>query len=194
MSHTDGEVDRGAAHLPATGVAGPAELVVLLDEGHQPIGTADKQRVHGDNTPLHLAFSCYLFDDSDRLLVTRRALAKRAWPGVWTNSCCGHPGPEEDSADAVRRRVRQELGIEIDQPRLVLPEFRYRATAPDGVVENEFCPVYVARGVGALQPDPAEVVEWRWVDWERFVWLADATPWGISPWAALQVPLLAEAL
>ena len=78
--------------------------------------------------------------------------------------------------------------------RLALPDFRYRATAPDGVVENEFCPVWVARSVQRPRPDPAEVLEWRWADWDRFVTLAEATPWVISPWAARQAPLLAAVL
>jgi isopentenyl-diphosphate delta-isomerase len=195
VSQRSSEPDNRTAHaVPAAGVERPAELVVLLDDGHQPVGTADKQRVHGEDTPLHLAFSCYIFDDTGRLLMTRRALTKRAWPGVWTNSCCGHPAPDEDAADAVRRRVREELRIELTDLRLALPDFRYRATDPDGIVENEVCPVWVARSVQQPRPDPAEVLEWRWADWNLLVTLAETAPWVISPWAARQAPLLAAVL
>lgn len=145
----------------------PDELVVLLDEDGSAVGTADKAGVHHADTPLHLAFSCYLFDGAGRVLVTQRALHKRTFPGVWTNSCCGHPGPGEALADAVRRRVEQELGTTVTDLRLVLPRFRYRAEQ-DGVVENEMCPVFVGTAEGDVHPDPDEVGATRWEPWEEF--------------------------
>lgn len=143
------------------------ELVVLLDEDGRATGTADKATVHHADTPLHLAFSCYLFDDAGNVLVTRRALDKRTFPGVWTNSCCGHPGPDEPFEDAVHRRVSQELGTTVLDLRLVLPRFRYRAEQ-DGIVENEMCPVFVGSATGPVSPDPAEVAEARWEPWTAF--------------------------
>lgn len=62
------------------------EHVVLLDEQDKPSGTLEKYAAHTLNTPLHLAFSCWLFNEDGQLLVTRRSLSKKAWPGVWTNS------------------------------------------------------------------------------------------------------------
>jgi isopentenyl-diphosphate delta-isomerase len=169
------------------------EEVVLVDEAGRPAGTADKATVHGPATPLHLAFSCHLFNERGEYLATRRALSKKTWPGVWTNSFCGHPGPGEDTADAVLRRAPQELGVEVAELRLALPDFRYRATDAAGTVENEICPVYVARLHGDPAPDPAEVAEWKWASPSLLLHAVNATPWAFSPWLALQLPLLAEA-
>jgi isopentenyl-diphosphate Delta-isomerase len=167
------------------------ELVVLLDERGRPAGTMPKAEVHGPDTPLHLAFSVYVFDSAGGFLATRRALGKRTWPGVWTNSCCGHPAPGEDPATAARRRLVQELGLRPARLELALPDFAYRAVAADGIVENEICPVYLAHLDGdpqpAPDPDPEEVADWRWVDWASFRTLATTAPWALSPWAVQQV-------
>jgi isopentenyl-diphosphate Delta-isomerase len=166
------------------------ELVVLLDAEGRRTGTADKATVHGPDTALHLGFSAYLFDAEGRVLVTRRALDKRTFPGVWTNSVCGHPAPGEPVPDAIRRRARRELGIEVGLLRLVLPAFSYRAQML-GLVENEQCPVYA----GWLAPGSElaiardEVAEVEWVRWGDF---ADSVHGGrtVSPWCAEQVPEL----
>jgi isopentenyl-diphosphate delta-isomerase len=169
------------------------ELVVLLDEDGRPAGTMPKAEVHGPDTPLHLAFSVYVFDAEGHLLVTRRALSKRTWPGVWTNSCCGHPGPGEDPAAAAERRLDEELGLHPDRLELVLPDFRYRAVAADGIVEHEVCPVFFTHLDGAQPiplPDRDEVADWRWVPWASFRAVAGTAPWAISPWAVEQVAAL----
>lgn len=165
----------------------PAELVVLVDDAGTPIGTADKSTVHGDDTPLHLAFSCHVFDARGRMLVTRRALGKAAFPGVWTNAFCGHPGPDEAIEDAVRRRGLRELALPIGDLEPVLPDFRYRAVDAAGVVENEICPVF--RTVVREDPMPRrdEADDWAWVapaDLKRAV---AATPFAFSPWLVLQL-------
>lgn len=167
-----------------------AELVVLADDDGTPIGTQDKATVHSPSTPLHLAFSAHVYDDDGRILVTRRALSKLTWPGVWTNSFCGHPGPGEATEDAVLRRAERELGLRLDSLELRLPDFRYRAVDASGVVENEICPVYTARAASPLDPRGDEVMEVQWAEPLQLTAAVAAAPWAFSPWLTLQLPLL----
>lgn len=168
------------------------EEVVLLDEQGEAIGTAPKADVHTDSTPLHLAFSCYLFNDDGRLLVTRRALSKRTWPGVWTNSFCGHPLPGESFESAIARRARDELGTDVRDIRPALPGFRYRARDSSGIVENEVCPVYTATLDGTINPNADEVNDWEWVDTDTLHSAVRDTGFAFSPWLVLQLPQLVD--
>jgi isopentenyl-diphosphate delta-isomerase len=163
------------------------DLVVLLDEDGREIGTAPKHSVHGADTSLHLAFSCYVFNARGEVLITRRALSKKTWPGVWTNSFCGHPAPAEALTDAVRRRADFELGLDLAGIDLALPLFRYRATDSSGIVENEVCPVYLAVADGDPVPNPDEVMEFTWTDPETLRRSVLASPFAFSPWMVLQM-------
>jgi isopentenyl-diphosphate delta-isomerase len=167
------------------------EQVVLIDEAGAPIGVADKSTVHGPQTPRHLGFSCYGVDPAGRLLVTQRSRHKRTFPLLWTNTCCGHPGPGERPEHAVRRRLRDELGLQALDLRLVLPDFSYRASL-HGIEENELCPVFVCTLEGDPRPDPAEVEDWQWWPWPRFLEECDDAAGALSPWARMQAPLLGE--
>jgi isopentenyl-diphosphate delta-isomerase len=169
-----------------------AEQVVLVDEAGTPIGVAEKATVHGADTPLHLAFSCHVFGPDGRVLVTRRALGKLTWPGVWTNSFCGHPGPDESLEDAVRRRAERELGLTLGALEPLLPDFRYRAVDASGVVENEICPVF--RTVVDRDPEPApdEVAEWAWVELGPLREAVATAPFAFSPWLGWQLEAWAD--
>ena len=164
-----------------------AELVVLLDEQLRPVGTAPKATVHTGNTPLHQAFSCYVFGPDGRVLLTRRALEKKTWPGVWTNSFCGHPAPGESLGAAIVRRGLYELGVAVGDLCEAIPDFRYQAVDASGIMENEFCPVWTATMDCGPRPEPSEVCEWRWVDWPDLVGAASRMPFLFSPWAQMQI-------
>ncbi|MFI6993515.1 isopentenyl-diphosphate Delta-isomerase [Nonomuraea wenchangensis] len=168
------------------------EHVVLVDRDGRALGTAPKTSVHGPETPLHLAFSSYVFDGEGRVLLTRRADHKVTWPGVWTNSCCGHPLPGEALGRAVVRRLAYELGLRSAGADLMLPGFSYRAVMANGIVEHELCPVYRVVVEGPAQPNPEEVGETMWMPWKEFAEGAQNGLLALSPWCREQVPLLAE--
>lgn len=166
------------------------EHVVLLDDDGRTIGTAPKSSVHGTDTALHLAFSCHVLNDDGQVLMTRRALGKTAWPGVWSNSFCGHPKPAEPVINAVRRRAEYELGLTLTDIELALPLFRYRATDATGIVEHEVCPVYIARTADEPVLNPLEVVDATWAEPAQLAASLVATPWAFSPWLVLQAEQL----
>ena len=150
--------------------------VILVEADGTACGLAPRASVHTAHTPLHLAFSCYVLREDGRVLLTRRALSKHTWPGVWTNSFCGHP--------------RRELGMEVHGTEEAIGDFRYRAVDASGIVENEICPVFVT--VAATEPsaNPAEVMDLRWVTPAELRSLVELSPWTLSPWTAAQVPQL----
>ncbi|WP_407717457.1 isopentenyl-diphosphate Delta-isomerase [Glutamicibacter protophormiae] len=162
--------------------------VILLSETGEPIGTCPKELVHTTDTALHQAFSCHVVNTDGQVLVTRRSLDKKTWPGVWTNSFCGHPQPGESFEDAISRHAQRELGMKISQLVVALPEYRYRATDASGIVENEICPVFTAVIDGDLSPAPDEVMDFQWVDPLQLGSAITATPWAFSPWLVTQAP------
>ncbi|WP_326567004.1 isopentenyl-diphosphate Delta-isomerase [Amycolatopsis rhabdoformis] len=172
-----------------------SERVVFVTEDGVPTGeTGPKLASHHGETRLHLAFSCYVLRRSDEaLLITQRALDKKVWPGVWTNSVCGHPAPGESLPDAVRRRAAYEIGLpELQDLECVLPKYRYRTPPFQGIVENEFCPVFVAWVDGDPQPNPEEVGGWRWISWPDYTQLLESTEVNVSYWAKDQYAQLKD--
>jgi isopentenyl-diphosphate delta-isomerase len=172
------------------------EEVVLLSEAGEAIGTARKHAVHTETTPLHSAFSIFLFNREGNMLVQQRACSKQTWPGIWSNACCGHPLPGESLEAAAHRRLRDELGLTELSLTLALPTFRYRAEF-HGIVENEICPVLIGLCEQSPTPNPIEVEAVDWVSWHAFSQAALA-PVGsafehFSPWSLLEAQQLVKA-
>lgn len=167
------------------------EFVVLVDEYNNEIGTAAKEMVHSDHTPLHRGFSLFVFNKKNDLLVTRRADTKKTFPGVWTNTVCGHPGPKEDVVVAVKRRLKDELGIVADDIKVVAP-YRYRCTDIHGIMENEICPILVGHADRDPTPDPREVADWKWMGWREFLAEIQNIPDKYSPWCIEEAAILQQ--
>ncbi len=168
------------------------EMIVLVDDAGHEIGIAPKLASHHANTPLHRAFSCYIFDADKRLLVTRRASTKKVWPGVWTNSVCGHPAPGESFEAAIHRRSQQELGLKVQNIQIILPDYRYKTPPFHGIIENEICPVFTATAAGELNINPEEVGEYQWLSWPDYAAALAREPEKYSYWAKDQYPQLVK--
>jgi isopentenyl-diphosphate delta-isomerase len=176
------------------------EVVVYVDAQGQPTGeTAAKATAHNAHTKMHLGFSCYVFNKQGQLLVTQRALNKQVWPGVWTNTVCGHPAPAEQLEGAITRRATHELGLTVTDIQIVLPHYTYKTPPFDGIIEHEFCPVYLARTTAEPKPNPQEVEDTAWIAWPEFVAAAQADHSDFWSWwckdqlkQLLNHPLIAE--
>ncbi|MBT2415210.1 isopentenyl-diphosphate Delta-isomerase [Streptomyces sp. ISL-12] len=147
-----------AANSSSSGTA-DAILLELVDEDGVTIGTAEKLAAHQPPGQLHRAFSVFLFDERGRLLLQQRALGKYHSPGVWSNTCCGHPYPGESPFAAAARRTFEELGV---SPSLLAEAGTVRYNHPDpasGLVEQEYNHLFVGLVQAAPRPDPAEVAE-----------------------------------
>ena len=137
-----------------------SEDLILVNEQNRAIGRAEKGVVHAEGL-LHRAFSIFLVDAEGRLLLQRRSREKYHSPGLWANSCCGHPRPGESTLRGARRRLGEELGA-ISTLRLCF-QARYRTVLPNGLTENELVYVYFGAAPKRFTLNPAEVSEIGWI-------------------------------
>ena len=163
--------------------------VVLVDKQNKVLGTAPKLETHNANTPLHRAFSLFLFNSKGELLLQQRSKSKKTWPLVWSNSCCGHPMLNENNQDAVKRRAKFELGIDLKDIHEILPSFSYKAEM-NGIVENEICPVFVTFTNQNPKINPDEVENIRWIKWQDFLNKIKQKPGTYSIWCEQESKLL----
>ena len=167
--------------------------LALVDEQDRLLGSAEKLSAHIPPGQLHRAFSVFLFDDEGRLLMQQRAESKYHFGGLWSNSCCGHPGPDQEVAAAASKRTDEELGIGIVE---LTPAGTLLYSARDegsGLVEREFDHLLAGHYTREPQPDPAEVMATRWVPWDELVAEVAATPERFTPWLPLALPIVARS-
>ena len=137
------------------------ERVILVDERDVIIGLMPKMEAHRKGV-LHRAFSVFIFKSSRELLIQKRSSQKYHSPGLWTNTCCSHQRDGESTIDAANRRLKEEMGLNVDMEEIF--SFIYKANLKNGLIEHEFDHVLV--GYTDLSPkiNVEEVEDWKWVD------------------------------
>jgi isopentenyl-diphosphate delta-isomerase len=153
--------------------------VILVDENDREIGTAPKLRAHHDGA-LHRAFSVFLFNSRGEVLLQRRAEDKYHSGGLWSNTCCSHPRPGEETDRAARRRLQEEMGMTV--PLLPVFSFTYRSALAEALWEHEYDHVYIGRTDAEPRPDPSEVAGWRWASVEDVTAEMDRHPERFTVW------------
>lgn len=165
-------------------VSSPREQLILVDQHDSEIGVASKADCHFGDGLLHRAFSALVFDSEGRLLLQQRAASKPLWPLYWSNSCCSHPRAGESMDTAVRRRVLEELGMQVSLQ--FLYKFSYRAEFFNVGVEHEVCSVYAGVSDAPVRPHPEEVAAWRYVTPDVLDRELHEAPEMFTPWFRLE--------
>jgi len=169
------------------------ELLQIVDSEGVTVGEMEKLAAHRDGGTLHRAISVFLLDDTGRLLIQRRAAAKYHFAGLWANTCCSHPLRDETPAEAARRAVQFELGIEpaIEEVGVII----YSAhDAVSGLTEREYDHIFVGVWNDTLAPNPAEVKGVHWVSSFELRQELEAHPERFAPWLPVIVRSIREQL
>lgn len=133
--------------------------VILVDEQDNAIGTMGKMEAH-EKALLHRAFSIFIFNNKGELLLQKRADKKYHSAGLWTNTCCSHPRPGEDTLAAAHRRLKEEMGFTTRMEKAF--SFVYKAPFDNGLTEHEFDHVFIGEYNGPVYPDPEEVSQFSY--------------------------------
>jgi len=167
------------------------EEVILVDESDRPLGTMEKMEAHR-RAVLHRAFSVFIFNSRGEMLLQQRAQEKYHSAGLWTNACCSHPRPGEDTREAAMRRLREELGF--TTPLEELFHFIYKSEFDNGLTEYEFDHVFVGTYDDAIHPNIAEVSDFRYYSTENIREHLQHGPDKFTSWFHLAFPLVTSRM
>lgn len=137
------------------------EHVILVNEQDEPIGQMEKMEAH-EKGVLHRAFSVFIFNDKNELLLQKRASSKYHSGGLWSNSCCSHPRDGESAVKAGERRLMEEMGFTV--PVEAVFSFIYKAELDHGLTEHELDHVLIGRYNDAPNINPEEVEDWKYIN------------------------------
>lgn len=171
------------------------EKLIVVDEDDNVLGFKTKTECHEGEGILHRAFSIFIFNDEDRLLIQKRSGSKQLWPFYWSNSCCSHPRKGETVEEASHRRLKEELGIETQLKFLF--KFQYTAPYKDIGSENEMCSVLIGRSNNSIAPNTNEIAELKFVEMEKLdndmnEHSSSYTPWFKMEWERIKADHLDE--
>ena len=155
------------------------EKVILVNEKDEQIGLMEKIEAH-EKAWLHRAFSVFVFNDKNELMIQQRALSKYHSPGLWTNTCCSHQREGESNIEAGKRRLQEEMGFSTDLKDTI--SFIYKAPFDNGLTEHEFDHILVGYFEGEPNLNPDEVAEWKWMSLEAIEEDMQANPSIYTEW------------
>ncbi len=163
------------------------QQVILVNEKDEVTGTAGKMEAHQTGL-LHRAFSIFVFNSKGEMLLQQRAEGKYHSPGLWTNACCSHPAPGEDTLKAAERRLREELGFNTRLEKVF--SFTYRSDFDNGLTEHEFDHVFTGTYDGAINPDREEVKDYCFKPMQEIAEALRLQPEKFTSWFRIAFPVV----
>lgn len=154
-------------------------MVILVDENDNPIGTMPKMEAH-EKAMLHRAFSVFILNANDEVLLQQRANDKYHSAGLWTNTCCSHPHPGEDTLGAARRRLKEEMGMEADLQFVF--KFMYKAPFDNLLTEHEIDHVFIGKTDQLPVINPEEVASYKYMKPEEIKLDMEQNPQSYTVW------------
>lgn len=154
-------------------------MVILVDENDNPIGTMPKMEAH-EKAMLHRAFSVFILNANDEVLLQQRANDKYHSAGLWTNTCCSHPHPGEDTLGAARRRLKEEMGMEADLQFVF--KFMYKAPFDNLLTEHEIDHVFIGKTDQLPIINPEEVASYKYMKPEDIKLDMEQNPQSYTAW------------
>jgi isopentenyl-diphosphate delta-isomerase len=165
-------------------VSNASEQLILVDELDREVGFKAKNDCHTGKGVLHRAFSIFVFNGNNELLLQQRSPSKMLWPSYWSNTCCSHPRRGESMDEAVSRRLMQELGFHC--PLEFLYKFKYQAQFGTIGAEHEYCWVYYGRYDGPVDVNVNEIADWRFIGVDDLERQLAAAPDTFTPWFKME--------
>ncbi len=159
--------------------------VILVNEKDEPLGTMEKMEAHQKGL-LHRAFSVFIFDSKGRMLLQQRAAQKYHGAHLWTNACCSHPLPGEETVTAATRRLKEELGFVTDIREIF--SFTYCSPVENNLMEHEYDHVFVGVYEGSIHPHPQEVADYRYEEIDEIKKSLHQNPEGFTVWFKIAFP------
>lgn len=153
--------------------------VILVNLQDEVVGSMEKMEAHQQGV-LHRAFSVFLFNGKDELLLQRRALHKYHSGGLWTNTCCSHPAPGQTIMDAAKRRLVEEMNLTTDLK--LVDSFIYKAQLDNGLTEHEYDHLLIGNYEGEVKPNEEEVMDFKWINYNEIEQLVNSTPDQFTVW------------
>lgn len=161
------------------------EEVILVNGQDEPVGRMEKMAAHYE-AALHRAFSVFLFNEKGEMLLQQRAKQKYHSGGLWTNACCSHPRPGEETKAAAKRRLFEEMGIQTPLQKIF--DFTYKASFDNGLTEHEYDHVFTGNYGGEVKPNKDEVQDYCFKKMEEIKASLESHPHKYTAWFHIAFP------